>query len=43
MQVSVPTVTKIIGCLLAGFLWIHYLGMPYGLLAGVATALVVLP
>jgi len=43
MTMSIPTITKIIGAVLATYLWIHYLGMPYGLIAGVATALMVLP
>ncbi len=43
MSISIPTITKIIGAALATFLWIHYLGMPYGLMAGIATALLVLP
>lgn len=27
---------------LATFLWVHYLGMPYGLLAGASTAMLFL-
>lgn len=43
MTLTVPLITRIIGVIIAGFLWIHYLGMPYGLIASVATALLFLP
>lgn len=43
MTMTIPTITRIVGAVLAGYLWIHYLGMPYGLLAAVATALLFLP
>jgi hypothetical protein len=42
MTVTVPVIMRIIGVVLAGFLWVHYLGMPFGLLASVATALLYL-
>ncbi len=35
-------IVRIIGVCLAGFLWIHYLGMPYGIMAAIATALLFL-
>lgn len=40
---NMPLVIKIIGAVLATFLWVHYLGMPWGLLAGCATAMLLLP
>jgi len=43
MTLTIPLVTRIIGTVLSAFLFVHYLGMPYGLLAGVATALLFLP
>lgn len=33
---------RIIGVALATFLWYHYLGLPWGLLAGCATAMLFL-
>jgi hypothetical protein len=43
MTVSPWIISRVIGVVLAGFLFIHYLGMPYGLIAAVATALLFLP
>jgi hypothetical protein len=35
-------IIKAMGAGLATFLWVHYLGMPYGILAGIATVLLFL-
>jgi hypothetical protein len=43
MTLSPWIISRCIGVALAAFLWIHYLGMPYGLIAAVATALLFLP
>jgi hypothetical protein len=43
MKPPYTIIVRVIGVLLAGFLFVHFLGMPYGLLAGVATALLFLP
>lgn len=40
---TVWNVTRIIGVLIACYLWIHRLGSPDGILAAVATALLFLP
>jgi len=43
MNLTIPLVTRIVGVVIAGFLFVHFLGVPYGLLAAVATALLFLP
>jgi hypothetical protein len=43
MTFNTVTIIRIIGVILAGFLWIHFQGMPWGLLSAVATALLFLP
>ena len=43
MTLTPWTVAKIVGAVLAGYLWVHYLGMPNGLIAAVATILLLVP
>lgn len=37
------TILRVAGAALATFLFVHYLGMPYGLLAGCAVAMLFIP
>ena len=43
MSMSTLLILKIVGVALATFLFVHSMGMPYGLLAGAATAMLFLP
>ena len=38
-----PTVLKIVGVCLGTFVFVHYQGVPWGLLSGASLAMIILP
>lgn len=40
---TTSTILKTVGVVLATFLFVHFQGMPYGLLSGCSLAMIVLP
>ena len=43
LNMGYPTAIKIAGVALATFLFVHFQGLPWGLLSGAALAMIVLP
>ena len=42
-MMPIPTILRIVGVVLGTYLFVHYLGIPYGLLAGCSLAMLFLP
>ncbi len=40
---NIQEIIKIFGVALAAFLFVHYQGLPWGLLSGAALAMIILP